>query len=257
MLDTSDGRIALNLAREDDWELFPILLCCETVNGWADVVSRTAQLPVTHLLERGLELGLPIARDAALEGDICLTGDFRPASHGERTAAPLVLDFSSLWAGPLAASLLGMMGAEVIKIESLRRPDGARRGHAGFHDLLNARKRSIAVDFDDAAQFARLIALVQRADIVIEGSRPRALRRLGIDQEAFVASGGIWVSITGHADPDRVGFGDDAAVAAGLSSLMACSWGEAMFAGDAIADPLTGLHAALAAWAAWHHRRAR
>ena len=40
-----------------------------------------------------------------------------------------------------------MMGGVVIKIESLLRPDGARRGHAGFHDLLNARKRSIAVRF--------------------------------------------------------------------------------------------------------------
>jgi crotonobetainyl-CoA:carnitine CoA-transferase CaiB-like acyl-CoA transferase len=49
----------------------------------------------------------------------------------------------------------------------------------------------------------------------------------------------------------RAGFGDDAAVAGGLASAMAAGWGEAMFAGDAIADPLTGIHAALAGWQAW------
>ncbi len=38
---------------------------------------------------------------------------------------------------------------------------------------------------------------------------------------------------------------------AGLSSAMAAGWGETMFAGDAIADPLTGIHAALAGWQAW------
>jgi crotonobetainyl-CoA:carnitine CoA-transferase CaiB-like acyl-CoA transferase len=56
-----------------------------------------------------------------------------------------------------------------------------------------------------------------------------------------------WLRITGHRDPHRVVFGDDAAVAGGLTA-----WDEGLpvFAGDAIADPLTGLLGALAIAAA-------
>ncbi|MFX9011980.1 hypothetical protein ABTN18_19645, partial [Acinetobacter baumannii] len=46
-----------------------------------------------------------------------------------------------------------------------------------------------------------------------------------------------------------IGYGDDAGVAAGLTALLEETAGQAVFVGDAIADPLTGLHAALLAWA--------
>ena len=255
LLDTRDGRIALNLARDDDWDLVPILLGCDAIDGWSDIERRIARIPASRLMERGIELALPIALEAFLEPDLSLAGAARLSGTADRLGAPLVLDFASLWAGPLASSLLAMLGADVIKVESVHRPDGARMGHAGFYHLLNGGKRSVAIDFGDAEQLSQLLELVARADIVIEGSRPHALRRLGIDRDAFAARGGVWIAITGHGDPARVGFGDDAAVAAGLSACMEQHWGEALFAGDAIADPLTGLHAALAAWAAWRHGR--
>lgn len=255
LLDALDGRIALNLARYDDWDLVPLLLGSEAVEGWEDIERRIARLSARQLLELGIELGLPIALEALIEPDLALAGASRSSAPANRESAPLVLDFASLWAGPLASSLLAMLGAEVVKVESVNRPDGARAGHPGFYNLLNSGKQSVAIDFGDPAQLSRLLALVERADIVIEGSRPHALRRLGIDRDAFAADGGIWIAITGYGDPSRVGFGDDAAVAAGLSACMQQHWGEAMFAGDAIADPLTGLHAALAAWAAWRHGR--
>lgn len=255
LLDARDGRIALNLARDDDWDLVPVLLGCDAVDGWADIERRIARIPASGLMEIGIELGLPIALEARLEPDLPLAAASRTSAQADREGAPLVLDFASLWAGPLASSLLAMLGAEVVKVESIHRPDGARGGHGGFYDLLNDGKRSVAIDFGDASQLSGLLALVARADIVIEGSRPQALRRLGIDRDAFAARGGLWIAITGHGDPRRVGFGDDAAIAAGLSACMEQHWGEAMFAGDAVADPVTGLHAALAAWAAWRHRR--
>ncbi len=255
LLDALDGRIALNFARQDDWDLMPILLGCDAVDGWDDVTNRVAEIPADRLIELGIELGLPIALEGFLEPELSLAGSLSPPSTGLHSSAPLVLDFSALWAGPLAASLLGMMGAQVVKVESTRRPDGARQGNQSFYDLLNGNKSSVALDFADPDQLSRLLALVDRADIVIEASRPQALRRLGIDRERFAARGGIWISITGHGNPERVGFGDDAAIAAGLSACMEQHWGQAMFAGDAIADPLTGIHAALAAWAAWRDRR--
>ena len=111
------------------------------------------------------------------------------------------------------------------------------------------------IDFADTQQFRRVLALVERADIVIESSRPRALQQLGVDRERFVARGGVWVGITGHDDLDRVGFGDDAAVAGGLAAIMARGWGTPLFAGDAISDPLTGIYAALAAATYWREGR--
>ena len=233
LLDAMDGRIALNLARDDDWDLVPLLLGCDAVVGWADIECRIASIPTRQLIELGIELGLPIALEAFHAPDLSLAGAARTSAPAAREGTPLVLDFSALWAGPLASSLLAMLGAEVVKVESVHRPDGARRGHAGFYGVLNGGKRCVAIDFGEAEQLARLLALVARADIVIEGSRPHALRRLGVERDAFVAGGGIWIAITGHGDPERVGFGDDAA----------------------IADPLTGLHAALAAWTAWLNRR--
>jgi crotonobetainyl-CoA:carnitine CoA-transferase CaiB-like acyl-CoA transferase len=93
-----------------------------------------------------------------------------------------------------------------------------------------------------------LAQALDQADVVIEGSRPRALAQAGIRAGATGAA--VWVSITGHGRdrPDRVGFGDDAAVAGGL--VAADHRGEPVFCADAVADPLTGMVAALAASAA-------
>jgi crotonobetainyl-CoA:carnitine CoA-transferase CaiB-like acyl-CoA transferase len=163
----------------------------------------------------------------------------------------VVVDLSSMWAGPVCAQLLGGAGARVIKVESVKRPDGARDGVGAFFDWLHAGHQSVALDFDTEAGRGDLLRLVARADIVIESSRPRALRQLGIDAERVVRDGPgrTWVSITGygrdHDDGEWVAFGDDAAVAGGLVAYDA--EGAPVFCGDAIADPLTGLHAALAA----------
>ena len=161
----------------------------------------------------------------------------------------LVVDLSALWAGPLCAHLLGGAGARVVKVESPDRPDGARAGNRPFYDWLHGGHEAVAVDFR-SPEFA---ALLRRADVVIEASRPRALRQLGIvAEEVVAATGAVWVSITGYGrddpEPGRVGFGDDAAVAGGL-----VAWdhaGEPVFCADAIADPLTGLCAASAVVAA-------
>jgi crotonobetainyl-CoA:carnitine CoA-transferase CaiB-like acyl-CoA transferase len=150
---------------------------------------------------------------------------------------------SSLWAGPLCGQLLARAGAVVVKVESPSRPDGTRRGQPAFFDWMNAGKLSYCVDFDSESD--ALHRLLDVADIVIEGSRPAALRRRGLSAEDLAGrKGRIWLRISGYRDqPDRPAFGDDAAVAGGLVG------GDAdgpVFCGDAIADPLTGLEAARA-----------
>jgi crotonobetainyl-CoA:carnitine CoA-transferase CaiB-like acyl-CoA transferase len=255
LLDTADGRIALNLPRPDDLELLPALLG-EPAADLAQLERQVARRSTAELLEAGGLLGLAIAADRVpAEPDAPFRIEPLGGSRAAASSVPLVVDLSSLWAGPLAGSLLQGAGARVVKVESRRRPDGARNGPRDFFDLLNGGKSSVALDFRDDADLKRLHALVASADIVIEASRPRALLELGIEAEAEARRGAVWVSITAHGRTgqaaQRIGFGDDAAVAGGLSAHMRSAWGESLFAGDAIADPLTGITAALAAWASW------
>jgi hypothetical protein len=174
---------------------------------------------------------------------------------------PLVVDLSALWAGPLAAHLLWLAGAEVVKVESRTRPDAMGKGNNTFHALLNQGKASVVVDFKDTNDRQALLKLISTADIVIEAARPRALTQMGIDAADIVRTtpGLVWVSITAHGSigeaANWVGFGDDCGVAGGLSSALRAATGCSGFVGDAIADPLTGMSAALVAWQAWTSRR--
>jgi hypothetical protein len=171
-----------------------------------------------------------------------------------RLAGAMVVDLSSMWAGPLCARLLGLAGARVVKVESASRPDGARAGNRDFYDWLHAGHGCVAVDFRSQRDVLR--ALLATADVVIEASRPRALANLGLAPEgSHHKRGQVWLSITGYgrAEPDRVAFGDDAAVAGGLVGWPAGTAGGTggtadgpVFCADAVADPLTGVCGALA-----------
>jgi crotonobetainyl-CoA:carnitine CoA-transferase CaiB-like acyl-CoA transferase len=123
-----------------------------------------------------------------------------------------------------------------------------------FFELLNTGKESVVLDFSSDKGIAQLSSLLEKADIVIEGSRPRALQQLGINPQQLLESapGLTWVSITGYGREEPcanwVAFGDDASAAAGVAMATA---NPPIFCGDALADPLTGIHAALAALAFW------
>jgi len=186
-----------------------------------------------------------------------------PQAHRALRDSPLVVDLSALWAGPLCSHLLLQAGARVVKVESLRRPDGARDGSSSFYALLNQGKRSVALGLDRPEGQRLLGALLGRADIVIESSRPRALQQMGLDPSLLIRqrTGLTWISITGYGRKPPadgwIAFGDDAGAAAGLSGVMRRATGQYEFAGDAIADPLTGIRAALAAWRSWLDGRSR
>ncbi len=154
-----------------------------------------------------------------------------------------VADLSSLWAGPLCAGLLAAGGAAVTKVESRSRPDGARRASRRFWRLLNGAKAERRVDP------SRLRDHIDAADVVVLAARRRAYDQLGIDVDGLLAarSGKVVLAITGHGwDDGRVGFGDDAAVAGGLVARHPDD-GAPRFLADAVADPATGLQAAVAA----------
>lgn len=259
LLAAADGGIALNLARDEDWALLPAWLECEPQADWQALAAVLRHREVDALVERGRLLGLAVAADrtpSTAEPWFVNHGKAMHARGPQRQQRPLVVDLSSLWAGPLCSHLLQLMGARVIKVESLQRPDGARAGDAAFFDLLNAGKRSVALDTSTSQDRSALRALLAKADLVIEASRPRALRQMGIHAETMLSESPQlnWLAISGYgrgeSEENWVAFGDDAGVAAGLTQTLFEATGERLFVGDAIADPLTGIHAALAAWCA-------
>lgn len=261
LLRAADEWVAVALPRPDDLDLLPAWLeadiDADADDPWPAVADLVAEHPAADLAERAAQLGLavsclaeytgpPASRLAGLPCTAECTRDGPPV----RTLTDLlVVDLSSLWAGPLCGSMLAIAGATVIKAESTARPDGARAGPAPFFDLMNGGKRSVAVDFTTASGRDALARILRRADVVIESSRPRALQQLGIDALEAVRTGRpkVWLSITGFGRTgigcDRVAFGDDGAVAGGLIGWSA---GAPCFCADAVADPATGIVAAAA-----------
>lgn len=252
LIEAQDGWLAVNLARPDDLDLLPAWVGVDPGDDpWAAISTIAANQSAKTLADWGATLGLPVAALGETPSppntknwgiEFARKSEPRPISH-----PPLVIDLSSLWAGPLCGQLLGRTGARVIKVESTQRPDGARSGAPAFYNQLHAGQQAVALDFKSERGRRQLGQLINKADIVIESARPRALQQLGIHAETILAErpGMNWISITAygrHGDAaNRVGFGDDAAVAAGLVAHDA--EGQPVFLGDAIADPVTGLAA--------------
>jgi hypothetical protein len=266
MVRCARGWAVANLARPEDLELFEAWIGAPAGDDpWASLAEAAAGLDAAELAARGRLLGLPCAEVAA-SADVqraARRGQWRgaarirrwsPASLPRDASRLCVVDLSGLWAGPLCGRLFAELGARVIKVESRARPDGARAGSPAFFARMNAGKESLALDFASEAGRAELRRLIGAADVVIEASRPRALAQLGVHVASLARQRPhvVWISLTayGHTGPwsNAVGFGDDCAAAAGL--IVRNAAGEPMFVGDAIADPIAGLMAASAGFAA-------
>src|ERR1700729_150826 len=245
LLATADGWCAIALPRDDDVATLPALMEVDAVTGdpW-EVLSRwVATRSTDEVVDRARLLDIAVAALGEAAAQPPTVRRCGTSTGPRRPDGLLVADLSSLWAGPLCGQLLARAGAVVVKVESPSRPDGTRRGEPAFFDWMNAGKLSYCVDFDGESD--ALQRLLDVANIVIEGSRPAALRRRGLSAEDLAGRmGRIWLRISGYRDqPDRPAFGDDAAVAGGLVGGGADG---PVFCGDAIADPLTGLEAARA-----------
>jgi crotonobetainyl-CoA:carnitine CoA-transferase CaiB-like acyl-CoA transferase len=117
----------------------------------------------------------------------------------------LVLDFTTLLPGPLAALMLAEAGAEVIKIErpggeDLRRFPPVVNGESAPFALLNRGKQCLTLDLKAEADRAKLIPLIKRADILIEQFRPGVMARLGLgyDDAGALNPRLIYCSISGY-----------------------------------------------------------
>lgn len=125
------------------------------------------------------------------------------AADGGRGRLPFsglrILDMTAYWAGPLVGSVLGMLGAEVIHLESAKRPDGARlvggvpQSTEQYWELspifasLNTNKKSLAVDLSSARGHELVRELVATCDAVVENFTPRVLTQLGLEYDELRA----------------------------------------------------------------------
>lgn len=245
---TADDWIAVNLPRPDDMDLLPAWLgCADDVEPWTALKTAARNEEAAGLVARGAELGLAVARLGEAPPALpAVNGLGRPdaALSGRKLR---VLDLSALWAGPLCGAILGHSGHNVTKVEARTRPDPVTKANRALHERLNGCKARQTVERFSAEC---LLPLIADADILITSARPRAFAGAGLTPDRLFASkpGLIWVAITAHGwfgpGAGRTGFGDDAAVAGAM-----VDWqdGSPIFAGDAVADPLTGLAAAAAA----------
>ncbi|KQR20705.1 acyl-CoA transferase [Agreia sp. Leaf335] len=142
-----------------------------------------------------------------------------------------VLDISTLFAGPLAATFLGDFGADVIKVEHPSKPD-ASRGHGPAKDGVNLwwktlgrNKRTVTLNLGQADGAAVLLELVRSADVLIENFRPGTLERWGLGPDELLAANPALViarvTAFGQFGPysARPGFGSLAEAMSGFAAL--------------------------------------
>lgn len=212
-----------------------------------------------------------------------LWGDAKRAPRADSrgsVARPLegirVLDLTAFWAGPYGGYILSGLGADVIHVESIQRPDGMRFGTTATPDTekwwelgptfhsANAGKRSLTLDLTRKQGVDLLLALIEKSDVVIENFSPRVMDNFGIDAEQIARANprAIFVRMPafGLDGPwrERVGFAQTMEQVSGLAWMTAYGASAGEQAGPltprACADPLAGLHAAFATLVALEHR---
>ncbi len=182
-----------------------------------------------------------------------------------------VVDMTQVWAGPLVTHLLRAMGADVVKIEAVQRPDSIRFAssqpmsvdrwweYAWLFHGVNAGKRSITLDLGDPEGKELLTRMIAEADIVIENYSPRVLESFGLDYDAVAAINprAIMVRMPGFGleGPwrDRGGMAQTMEQLSGLANLTGYADGPPIVPRGPC-DALAGLHACFALQAALEHR---
>lgn len=200
----------------------------------------------------------------------------RPKPTGNVKPLPFsglrILDMTTFWAGPCCTHFMAMLGAEVIHVESARRPDGTRliAGIPVSEDqwwekspifaALNTNKKGLTLDLQSPRGCELLRRLIATCDVVVENFTPRVLDQIGLDFEAVQAI-----------RPDVVmlrmpGFGldgpwrDNPAFAYAIESASGLSWltgypDRPPFEPYSLGDPNAGVHALNGLLLALEHRR--
>ncbi|MFC1926768.1 CaiB/BaiF CoA transferase family protein [Chloroflexota bacterium] len=180
-----------------------------------------------------------------------------------------ICDLSNFWSGPSCTSYMGSMGAEVIKVESIQRPDGFRFGTPvvdqwweiyGPWNSMNLNKYSLTLDLTRPRGVELFKELVKISDMVIENFPPRVMESFGLTYPVLkdIEPNIIMISMPGYGMTgpwrDYVGFGPIFEHVSGLAYITGYADGPPLAVGGA-ADPIVGMHAAFALLAALEYRR--
>jgi crotonobetainyl-CoA:carnitine CoA-transferase CaiB-like acyl-CoA transferase len=193
-----------------------------------------------------------------------------PSTASAHRAGPLsgitVLDAATLFAGPLAATMLADFGADVIKIEHPTKGDPVR-SHGPSKDgvplwwaMLARNKRTIALNLGDAAGAEVMKRLVATADVLIENFRPGTLERWGLSPEVLHAinPGLVIARVTGFGQfgpySGRPGFGTLAESMSGFAAITGDPEGTPTLPPFGLADGITAQTTSQAILTALYHR---
>ena len=184
-----------------------------------------------------------------------------------------VFDLSTFWAGAYLTCYLGAFGADVVKVESIQRPDGHRYSgsllRAGddwyecgpLWQATNLNKRDITLDLTSVAGRELALRLAAEADVVVENFSPRVVEQFGLDYESIarINPGVIMVRMPGFGleGPwrDYVGWALNIEQVSGMSAATGYADGPPCNL-QGPADPIAGVHACVALLAALEHRQA-
>lgn len=178
----------------------------------------------------------------------------------------LVLEVGSFMAAPFATTQLADLGARVVKIETPGTGDFVR-GNAPFIDgesspflRLNRGKESVELDLKSDAGRDAFLALVRRADVLVENLRPGAMRRLGLGHDDLAADNPrlVYASASGWGQDgplaDRPGLDIMAQARSGLMSITGFPDAGPAKVGVPVCDLMCAMYVALGVTAALHER---
>jgi crotonobetainyl-CoA:carnitine CoA-transferase CaiB-like acyl-CoA transferase len=184
-----------------------------------------------------------------------------------------VLDLSWVWAGPYTGLQLAHLGAEVIRVESVLRPDINRRippfaegrpglDRGGSFNQWNQGKRSIALDLGNPKAKAIVHQLVKKCDVAIENFSAGVLDKMGLSYKHLSRDNPrlVMVSLSGYGQTGpisrNVAYGATVMAMGGLTALTGYRNQEPRSAGLSYPDPNSALHAVFAILAAlWRRDR--
>jgi crotonobetainyl-CoA:carnitine CoA-transferase CaiB-like acyl-CoA transferase len=233
-------------------------------------------LPLTE--NESIPPGTAAARPAPSANETAPNLSWRTARQGagdketfrDRSARPLegirIIDLTQAWIGPFATQWLADLGADVIKIESHKRPDVWRAARSpaeqtavinenahpintgGRFNGANRNKRGMCLDLTTQKGRSLILELIRDADIVIENFTPRVMRKFGLHKEALKAVNPNIVSVSfsgyGRSGPyaSYKANGTTIEALAGWDALFRYPAGNAMVMGFYQADAITGIH---------------
>jgi len=193
------------------------------------------------------------------------------AVHNEENPAPAlpyaglrVVEFTHMVMGPTCGLVLGDLGAEVIKVESIghgREGDATRQllgAGAGFFALFNRNKKSLALDLQTPEGKEAVLRLIATADIVSENFKPGTMQKLGLDYASLKTLNPrlIYISHKGFLPgpyEHRTALDEVVQMMGGLAYMTGRS-GDPLRAGTSVNDIMGGMFGAIGAMAALAQR---